>query len=615
MIRAHNLILKFARLLTVLFVVVSILMPTMPAFAAETELLKFKNKQAILYEKNMVVGQVEIVEFAKAVSLAQYGVSDESLKFIEFDKLGPGEDGYHKFIIKAKKPGYGEITFQSGNDTVKLAVIVQNDYQLLEQKLNSMFGIPDASPEERIKVTPASYVGEISDKAQSHSHIYLSGLVKTPKEALLAVSFAANSVGDHGIKIYSNPAGQLRQKDLDSNTTNTAGSSAPSVQNNSFAEFYESTNKLIDTNNLHRDLVLASEGEKVISYIRIKEPRRFAAKVRFLEMDARYLDEFRSALSLTGAGGELAGAAGSTPVSVPAVSAASGLSSATVTSNFDASGLLGASTDIISGNIVSGTLKIFNNTRINSSFNDLLNEGVIRIVNEFSFVTHSGERVSLGKGVRFPIPKSNNFFGGNAISVEYIPIGFKGELKITGLDSGLIDAQLASRLSTAEPGSAGTVNGLVIPIFKEEYVNSGVMLQDNQEVILNAFLTEAETVTKGTSPLGRVIPFLGKSKRKEKSKNILFITLKVDELEPNSKKLAKQSDEFHFPHVELEKNRNIYSDFIKDLRNQEITDTLDLKKLDSDMPDSISIDFDDFDEDPIDISSVDFLPGIKEEEI
>ena len=57
-------------------------------------------------------------------------------------------------------------------------------------------------------------------------------------------------------------------------------------------------------------------------------------------------------------------------------------------------------------------------------------------------ITHSGETVSLGKGTRFPVPQINNSVGNSSVSVEYIPIGFKGELKVTGLESNLIDVQL-----------------------------------------------------------------------------------------------------------------------------------------------------------------------------
>lgn len=215
-------------------------------------ILKFSNQSAIKYKKVLKVGEVEIVEFAKAVSLAHYGASEASLNYLELDKLEPSSGGYRKFIIKAKKPGYGELTFRAGKDLIKLEVIVQNDYKALEEELNRLFGLKNGAEADKIKVTPASFIGDISSEGKSDAYLYLSGKVESPKQAMLAVAFAANAVGDKGVKIYSNPGGQLRQKDLESKSAQNkkqGGGSNSAGAASSFAEFYESTNSLIDTNN------------------------------------------------------------------------------------------------------------------------------------------------------------------------------------------------------------------------------------------------------------------------------------------------------------------------------------------------------------------------------
>ena len=593
-----------------------------PAFAGsylpdDQPILSFSNKSAIKYKKVLKVGEVEIIEFAKAVSLAHYGASEASLNYLELDKLEPTNGGYRKFIIKAKKPGYGELTFRAGKDLIKLEVIVQNDYKALEEELNRLFGMKNGTEADKIKVTPASFIGDISSEGESDAYLYLSGKVESPKQAMLAVAFAANAVGDKGVKIYSNPGGQLRQKDLESESAQGNQQGGQAGGNNSgtgasFAEFYESTNSLIDTNNLHRDVVLSSKDERVISFISIKEPDRFAVKVRFLEMDARYLDEFSSSINVTGRGSDITGALGSQELASPSITATGAINQSPGASLFSAKGIASiagnlAASQISSGNAISGSIKILDNARLNGNINDLLNEGVLKIVNEFSLVIHSGERVALGKGIRFPVPKSNNNQGGQQISVEYIPIGFKGELKITGLENGLIDAQLASRLSAADSGAAGQIQGLTIPIFREEYVNSGVLLKDSQEVILNTFLTETQTVARATSPLGRIIPFLGKSKRKNKAKNLLFITLQAQEVEQTSKQANRP--EIDLPDVNLEAGKHIYRDYIKELRKRTRGDETDLKMLNEITDDSVSLN-PDFRADPLDVKGIEILPGI-----
>jgi hypothetical protein len=165
------------------------------------------------------------------------------------------------------------------------------------------------------------------------------------------------------------------------------------------------------------------------------------------------------------------------------------------------------------------------------AINNLIEEGAVRLINEFSLVTQAGEKVELGKGTRFPIPQINNFLGGSNIGVEYIPIGFQGELVVNSLEDNLIDVQLVSRLTTAQQ-SDSSLQGFNIPVFTEQYVNSGSVLKSNQEVVLNSFLTENEALVRARSPLGRLIPFLGTAKRKQNVKNILFVALQAKEMLP-----------------------------------------------------------------------------------
>ncbi len=544
------------------------------AFALNTApVLSFTNKNAIKYEKTLRVGEVELLEFNDPVSLAHYGTSNKSLDYIELEKLEASTTGYKKFMIKAKEVGSGELTFKSGAELIKIKIIVEENYSSLEKELNTLFGIANATEAEQIKVISANLVSDI--KSDYKAHIYLKGKVASPKNAMLAVAFAANAVGDHGVKIFSNPGGQLRLKDLDSDSNQVNSSPQQSTNNNnsSFVEFYESTNKLIDTNNLYRDLILASEEEKVISYLQIQEPQRFAVKVRFLEMDARFVDDFIASLSASSTANDIKGSLGSTDLVAPTLGRSLSTGGSRITDAIGAAGIERFASNIVSGSLVSGTIKILDNAFLNLNMNDLLQEGVLRIVNEFALITHSGESVSLGKGTRFPIPKLNNGVGNSSISVEYIPIGFKGELKVTGLENKLIDVQLASRLSSAQ-SSTSSIQGLVIPIFSEEYVNSGALLGDGQEVILNAFMTESETLAKASSPLGKLIPFLGSSKTKQKTKNLLFIVLQAEEIEASS--LNQKADKFNLPHLDFSHNKNIYGTYSTKLRAKNISDQVDL---------------------------------------
>lgn len=530
--------------------------------------LVFENKSAIRFEKNLLVGEVEIIEFSNPVSLAHYGTTDQALSYIELEPLEPQKDGYRKFMVKAKAPGSGELSFESGKDLIKIKVIVNNDYQILQKELNRLFA-PKEEPDS-IQVISAN-INNTNDQ-----HIYLQGKVNSAKEALLALSFAANALGDSGVKVYSNPGGQLRSKDLESIVETKRDSNT--IDKADFVEFYESTNKLIDTDNLHRDLILASKNEKVISFIQIKEPKRFAVKVRFLEMNSQYVDKFISSLAMTSSGADIKGSIGTNSLQIPGIGSSSAISASSIIDTVSSRGITKLASELSSGNIASGVSKIFGNSFLNLNLNDLLQEGVLRIVNEFSLVTHSGDRVALGKGTRFPIPKLNNSVGNSSISVEYIPIGFKGELKVTGLESNLIDIQMASRLSSAE-SSVGTISGINIPIFNEEYVNSAALLKNNQEVVLNAFLTETETLAKSSTLLARLIPFLGTSLKKQKNKNLLFIAIKAEEITPSSSEELRE--DLHLPHIHIKETSGLVSDYSRSLSSNRTHGGINLGHINS----------------------------------
>jgi Flp pilus assembly secretin CpaC len=557
-------------------VLLIVLVMSYNSVSAGVPVLSFTNKKAINFQKVLNVGEIELLEFASPVSLAHYGTSKQSLDYIELEKLEKSSAGYKKFMIKAKSPGSGVLTFQSGAEVIKLKVIVKENYSYLESELNQLFGTKNISDTDKIKVVSANLVSDMD--IENGPKVFLRGKVPDAKSAMLAVAFAANALGDKGVKIFSNPGGQLRMKDLDSAMLNQNNNNQQSLQGNnqSFVETYESANKLIDTNNIYRDLVLASENERVISFLEVAEPKRYAVKVRFLEMDTRTIDDFMSSISATSTLNEVSGGAGTAPIPVPSINQASGLGSGSITNAITAAGTSVLANQISSGNLVSGTVKLLDNVFLNVDINNLLNEGALRVVNEFSLITHSGEAVALGKGTRFPIPQINNSLANSSITVEYIPIGFKGELKVTGLESGLIDVQLASRLSSAESSST-SIAGLNVPIFTEEYVNSGAMLADGQEVVLNAFLTESEANVNSTSPLGRIIPFIGSSKRKRKRKNLLFIAIEAEEIEPSS--VQARSNTIELPHIDVNKRRNVYAHHAKKMDRMDLNSDLDLAKL------------------------------------
>lgn len=486
----------------------------------KTEAVIFLSEQHTrVISKSMYLGEIDFIKFEDNVTLIHYLNKENEL--IEISPLSHGENGFKEFSIKALNPGRVSVSFKSRGEIIKLEIEIKPNFSLLEEQLNELFGIKDASDSERIKVLSAVPLVSTDNNSLGHN-IFLKGTVNSAKDALLALSYAAKAVNDEGIKIFSNPGGNFR---------NLEEAKSPEQLNNnpnqSFISYYENFNSIKNTENIHRDLVLASKSEKVISFIKVKEASRFKVKVRFLEMDARYVDQFMNSLLVTSSGNDLRGVIGSPVLNSPALRSGSPFSTNSGSSSFDINGLVSLGSTVLGGNLASGALKLFDGTVLNLMINNLLEKGVLKLVNEFSLVTHSGEEVSLGKGSRFPIPRLNSNLGGNTLGVEYIPIGFQGELRVSELENDLIDVQLASRLTSAELTN-NSLSGFSIPIFNEQFTNNGTVLKNGQEIIINSFLTESESYSKAKSPLARIIPLLGESRRKQNTKNVLFIALKAE---------------------------------------------------------------------------------------
>lgn len=474
----------------------------------------FNTKEVQSIHRSMLRGEIELIKFKDPVSEIHF--LDEDQDIIKVEKSQASNKGYKEFLIKALSEGSTVLNFKIKNELISLNINVSPNYKILENELNKHFGIKEANESQKIKVIPKLSINQ-TDKNQAA--IFLKGEVANAKNALLALSFAAKAVNDEGIKIYSNPGGSLKNEEK-----------SKTIQGNnddSFINFYENSNHLNQVESIYRDIILSSKSEKVISFLKIKEAKRFKVQVRFLEMSEKYIDQFLNSLILTSQGNDFNGAVGSNPLAPPSSTFSTNI--ATNNNNtgfFSAQGLLRLGAEVLGGNLASGTVRLFDDTVLNILINNLLEEGVLNLVNEFSLVTHSGETVKLGKGTRFPIPRINNNVGGSTFSIEYIPIGFHGELKVSELEKELIDVQLASRLTTAETTNT-SFEDFAIPIFNEQFTNNGAVLKNNQEIIISSFLTESDIYTKAKSPLARLIPFLGRSHRKSHNKNILFISLKA----------------------------------------------------------------------------------------
>ena len=485
-------------------------------YAYAKKQLELETIESKSINKTLYIGEIELLKFNNYISEIFY-LEGNSSNIINIEQQAADANGFKMFKIKALNIGSTVVNFSSKNQIISLNINVIPNYQVLEDELNKHFGIHEQEQQNSIKVIPR--VETINSSEQQTNSIFLKGYVNNAKDAVLALSYASKALGDKGIKIYANPGGSLKEEQNHQQNFNNN-------QQESFISYYENSNHLSEIQSIYRDLILSSESEKVISFLKIKEAKRFKVQVRFLELSQRYLDQFLNSLILTTKSNDIKGGLGSPVLSPPNTSISSNFISNKKSSLFSTEGLVKLGLEVMGGNLASGSIRLIDDTVLNILINNLIENGVLNLKNEFTLTTHSGETVSLGKGTRFPIPKINSNVGGNTIGIEYIPIGFHGELKVSELKNNLIDVQLASRLTTAETSNS-SIEGFQIPVINEQFTNNGAILNNNQEIILSSFLTESNEFTEAKSPLARIIPFLGKSHQKSKSKNILFISVKA----------------------------------------------------------------------------------------
>ena len=198
--------------------------------------------------KSMYLGDIDFIKFEQPVTLIHYLNKEKEAELIDISPLAASDNGYKEFMIKALNIGVSTVSFKCRNEIIKIEIKVNPNFEALELQLNELFGIPNSSPEERIKVSSSLPIQSFSiNNDQAKANIFLKGTVSNAKNALLALSYAAKAVNDDGIKIFSNPGGNFRNTE-DSSKSTTASNSDTS--NQSFINYYENLNSLKNIENI-----------------------------------------------------------------------------------------------------------------------------------------------------------------------------------------------------------------------------------------------------------------------------------------------------------------------------------------------------------------------------
>jgi pilus assembly protein CpaC len=270
-------------------------------------------------------------------------------------------------------------------------------------------------------------------------------------------------------------------------------------------------------------IAAAYAGDKVVNLISVGGSQQVMLEVKFSEVNRTIGEQ----LGVSGFGrssdGDFRGAVGNGASIVP--DPVTGTSSFTLDSITDSFGVFGL---------------LFNlgDISIESFLDTLERNGMSRTLAEPTLVALSGERASFLAGGEFPIPvvQSGGSSGaGNAITIEFKPFGVSLGFTPTVLGDGVINMIVEPEVSTIDPSSSVTVNGLVVPGLQTRRASTTLELRDGESFAIAGLLRDDTQSTVQQLPILGSIPIIGslfRSSRYQKGETELLIVVTPHLVQP-----------------------------------------------------------------------------------
>ncbi len=151
------------------------------------------------------------------------------------------------------------------------------------------------------------------------------------------------------------------------------------------------------------------------------------------------------------------------------------------------------------------------NVDIEGTLTALERRGFARTLAEPTLVALSGEEASFLAGGEYPIPVAQNNSGGNGpvLSIEFKQFGVSLGFVPTVLADNTINLRVRPEVSSIDPASSVSLNGITVPGLQTRRANTVIELRDGESFAIAGLLQEDyETVVRQLPVLGS-IPILG----------------------------------------------------------------------------------------------------------
>ena len=403
-----------------------------------------------------------------------------------------------------------------------------------------------------VNAASSAAASEPSSGSLSSGKIILTGNVKNAETIARALQIAGAYIGDQGIKIISQPGGQIVDGLAGEYNLNSNSDSGSSESEEGGATRFGARDAIKFTSNrfsnLSRGVIVTTQNGAVLSFLTVKDPPQISVAIRFYEISrsvSRNLGFNATFGGHTLQGGSFVGG--------NAISQGfGGIGSISKLDSFMV-GSQGAAPDITFGNGksaggsflsqaigqgVTGVL-FYPKNGIGAVIQSLQERGEIKSLAEPNLVIANGEPASFLAGGEVPIVRSVFTTGGASQDVSYEPFGIRFSILPTVTSTNRIFLQLVPEIRdidtdlsnfVAPPGST-----LRPPAFRTRRTQTQVELEPGQAFAISGLLREDNTKNLRKVPGIGDIPVLGtlfRSKSFRKGETELLIVVSPEIVRP-----------------------------------------------------------------------------------
>jgi pilus assembly protein CpaC len=137
----------------------------------------------------------------------------------------------------------------------------------------------------------------------------------------------------------------------------------------------------------------------------------------------------------------------------------------------------------------------------------LMSEGHAKMLSSPDLMTIPGVEATFLVGGQIPIPVSN---GLGTVTIQYEDYGVKLKVTPTVMADGSIDCKINPEVSNLDFADAVSLNGYTVPALKISTLNTEVITQTGDSIVMGGLLNRMESINVTKIPGLSSIPILGK---------------------------------------------------------------------------------------------------------